>query len=721
MKRLYLLNLMLVLGLVGMLLAAQAFVSSMVGSASDWPPKGEVPEGGGFYVDRLELTFPVARDRALEPAAVIMSQDFEGAWPASGWTLEDNSSQDGGEYLWGKRTCWKRSGSYGGWSVGGGAQGSALSCGSYYPNYTYTWAIYGPFDLSQAASATLNFYFYGRTEGGTGCPYDYLFAGSSSDGVNFSGPGWCGDWTNGSAGNGFYAYTLDLASRVGQSQVWIAFVLKSDSSITNIGMTIDDITLDVVSSATATPTPTYTPSPTATPPPTPTSTPTPTRTPAPTPTATPTLTSTPTPTRPATPTPTPTRTPSTPTPTPGCVFTPTPLPTNPATPAPSGTVNVGVAHCMDDTYVRVDTSELIYSSRFVRMGASSNGTVPYVSGFLFRNVRVPRGARITSAKLVLEPWGYQSGTPIEVSIAGDLRPQSEDFNPANLPAHLRPRTAAKVPWRIESNVSSTAESPDISSVVAEIVGQSEWRPGNDLAILVDYTSSSRYYIDWQAYDYLPAGAARLLVTYDTTVVTPTATPTATPTPLLTGTLTTTPTSTPTVRLTPTPTPMFTITPTPTATATPTRPLTMRVPVILNHFGPTSEPTPTPTPTLTPTPVPGDPYEPNDSPPGWGPLQSGVAIYALIYGPGDKDDYYWFEMSSAHTVEVWLTQIPEGHNYSLYLYDSTGMGQLGYSGEPGNRDEHISTGVLPPGRYVIRVYAGQGYSASQFYALRTVYR
>lgn len=103
------------------------------------------------------------------------------------------------------------------------------------------------------------------------------------------------------------------------------------------------------------------------------------------------------------------------------------------------------------------------------------------------------------------------------------------------------------------------------------------------------------------------------------------------------------------------------------------------------------------------------------------MQSGVTIYALIYGPGDKDDYYWFEMSSAHTVEVWLTQIPEGHNYSLYLYDSTGTGQLGYSGEPGNRDEHILTGVLPPGRYVIRVYAGQGYSASQFYALRTVYR
>ncbi len=216
---------------------------------------------------------------AQAPASVLMSQNFEGAWPAAGWQLSDQSGNDGGEYLWGKRTCWPHTGSYGGWSVGGGAQGSALTCAGQYPLYANTWAIYGPFDLSQASAATFIFYFRGRTEGGSQCPYDKFFAGSSANNVNFSGSVWCGDWTAGTAGNGFYQATLDLASRLGQSQVWIAFVLQSDNSVNDIGITVDDIALDVVGDPTNAWTPTATPTATHTPTRTPTATYTPTRTP----------------------------------------------------------------------------------------------------------------------------------------------------------------------------------------------------------------------------------------------------------------------------------------------------------------------------------------------------------------------------------------------------------------------------------------------------------
>lgn len=68
------------------------------------------------------------------PAAAIMPQNFEGAWPAPGWQLLDKSSQDGGEYLFGKRNCHPWTGSYAGWSVGGGAQGSALACSANFPD-----------------------------------------------------------------------------------------------------------------------------------------------------------------------------------------------------------------------------------------------------------------------------------------------------------------------------------------------------------------------------------------------------------------------------------------------------------------------------------------------------------------------------------------------------------------------------------------------------------
>lgn len=243
----------------------------------------------------------------VAPAAVIMSENFEGTWPKTGWSLVDQSSNDGGEYLLGKRNCHPRTGTFGGWTIGGGAQGSALACTANYPDNADTWAEYGPFDLSQATSASLTYYFWGQAEPqeGGGC-WDFLYVASSIDGQDYSQhyQGWCGNATNGDAGNGYYRATLDLTSRLGQPQVWVAFAFFSDDSVNYpYGMTVDDITLDVVSQATSTPTRTATPTASRTA--TPTFTNTPTRTPTPTGSVAPTIT----PTR--TPTPTTTRTPTT--------------------------------------------------------------------------------------------------------------------------------------------------------------------------------------------------------------------------------------------------------------------------------------------------------------------------------------------------------------------------------------------------------------------------
>lgn len=187
------------------------------------------------------LTRSAGAQASIQPVAALMTQNFEGDWPAAGWELSDMSNSDGGEYLWGKRNCHPHNGSYAGWSVGGGARGNTLSCSGYYPNYTRSWAVYGPFDLRGATAASLTFYMWGRTE----VSFDYLFVGSSVDGDNFNGTRYWGDWRNGTDGNGFHRRTLDLASRLGQGQVWIGFVLSSDFSITYEGVTIDDVTLDV--------------------------------------------------------------------------------------------------------------------------------------------------------------------------------------------------------------------------------------------------------------------------------------------------------------------------------------------------------------------------------------------------------------------------------------------------------------------------------------------
>ena len=120
-------------------------------------------------------------------------------------------------------------------------------------------------------------------------------------------------------------------------------------------------------------------------------------------------------------------------------------------------------------------------------------------------------------------------------------------------------------------------------------------------------------------------------------------------------------------------------------------------------------------------MPGDPYEPNNSfAEAWGPLASGQVYRALIYSPDDGEDFYWFDMPQSHTIQVSLEQIPAGNNYHLYLYTSSQV-LAGYSANSGNQSEYILTGTRTAGRYYVRVQRATGYSATQQYSLRTVYR
>jgi hypothetical protein len=308
------------------LLAALIVLSSLTGlglafAEPNHPPGNPgqlVDDGRVMQLDRAQ----VGRSPNVRAAQVmdsIMDEDFEAEWPAAGWEVVDLSSTDGGEFLWGKRSCHPHTGANGGWSVGGGAEGAALSCESSYPNNASTWAVYGPFDLSKAVSASFTVYYYGRSEYLDTCSVDFFFIGHSADGENFNGPRGCGNFTGGTESNGYSVYTLDLASRLGEPKVWVAVLFVSDSSITFSGFTVDDLRLEIVggvsvtptltTTATTTPTPYGTPTATGTAPVMPTggvylplliylpppATPTPTPTPSETPTLTPTPTITPTP------------------------------------------------------------------------------------------------------------------------------------------------------------------------------------------------------------------------------------------------------------------------------------------------------------------------------------------------------------------------------------------------------------------------------------------
>jgi hypothetical protein len=208
---------------------------------------------------------PAPRARAASvalsaPSGIVMTENFEGSWPSYGWSVSGGSSSDGGEYLLGKRSCHPHNGSYGGWTVGGGADGSYLSCSSSYPNSVATAAEYGPIDLSDATSATLTYYYWGQAEMvSESCADELDVADAVAGGYYDHGWYYCGDFTNGPETYGYNKGVLDLSARLGQPEVYVAIGFFSDDSVTYGGFTVDDISLNITRSG-GTPTPTATPS-----------------------------------------------------------------------------------------------------------------------------------------------------------------------------------------------------------------------------------------------------------------------------------------------------------------------------------------------------------------------------------------------------------------------------------------------------------------------------
>lgn len=169
----------------------------------------------------------------------ITSENFEGAFPGPGWTVFDGDGATNGEYYWDDDSFKPYTGSWSGWPANGGADGYSPSVG-YYPHNAWSWFVYGPFDLSDAVDAELLFYYWLDTE----LNYDYLGWYASTDGSNFHGIR-----TSGNSG-GWTSYNFDLTTVptlgdvTGQSNVWIAFIFTSDSTInTFAGPFLDDILL----------------------------------------------------------------------------------------------------------------------------------------------------------------------------------------------------------------------------------------------------------------------------------------------------------------------------------------------------------------------------------------------------------------------------------------------------------------------------------------------
>lgn len=154
---------------------------------------------------------------------------FEGAFPAN-WILEDFSN-DGFERSWGDTSFWSQYGSWSIWPADSGANRVDPSLG--YPDNLNSWIEY-EFDFSNMEDVFVDFGLWYDTEP----DYDWVYFCASIDFVNYS----CDYWSGYSGGWTEQAYWL--TSYAGYSQVWLAWVFVSDSTISGpdyFGPYVDEV------------------------------------------------------------------------------------------------------------------------------------------------------------------------------------------------------------------------------------------------------------------------------------------------------------------------------------------------------------------------------------------------------------------------------------------------------------------------------------------------
>lgn len=115
-------------------------------------------------------------------------------------------------------------------------------------------------------------------------------------------------------------------------------------------------------------------------------------------------------------------------------------------------------------------------------------------------------------------------------------------------------------------------------------------------------------------------------------------------------------------------------------------------------------------------------EPNDTPAEANLMEPGLVYFGRFPDPTDIHDYFYFDLATDALVQISLTSIASGHDYTLVLRDHTG-GFIAQSANPGNANEFISLpdvvlpNALKPARYYIQVYNASASGSNVYYNLK----
>ena len=138
-----------------------------------------------------------------------------------------------------------------------------------------------------------------------------------------------------------------------------------------------------------------------------------------------------------------------------------------------------------------DDAEENASSGSMNLGSSdleliSEGGTDQLVGIRFQSIEIPQGATIISAFIEFETDETDSGAT-SLTIQGEDIDDAPTFNGMNSNISNRTRTTASVAWNsipAWNTVSERHLTPDLTSIVQEIVDRGGWSSGNDMVFII---------------------------------------------------------------------------------------------------------------------------------------------------------------------------------------------------------------------------------------------
>jgi hypothetical protein len=178
------------------------------------------------------------------------------------------------------------------------------------------------------------------------------------------------------------------------------------------------------------------------------------------------------------------------------------------------TLEVQVSSSRDDGYVSNEDLQNL-SGEYLKVGASNFASLPYyMSGMVFRNVAIPRGVEIVSAHLKIRSYNSRLTDIVYGKIEAEATGDADGFGGSHDIGSM-PVTSASVNWDHYDPWSENTwyESPDIATVIQEVIIPRGWSPGNSLAILYSTRQSEGGYRNFSSFDRGGDYAPKLEITY----------------------------------------------------------------------------------------------------------------------------------------------------------------------------------------------------------------